>query len=164
MGGGVTVDGAVAFEGNRVGSKIVDLHTGRVMGEFGPSTIRSPDGAWVVQFPNLSWDESSSKDVILKNGANGQRIGKLDAQVPDDELYGGMNGAFCGTTGRFIMVDRRAVAAYALPSGKLLANFPPETWRDTSAKDVAPASVACSPTGTRVAILSGARLTFHSLK
>ncbi len=163
MDGGVTVDGAVAFEGNRVGSKIVDLKTGRVMAEFGPSTERSPNGAWAIQFPNQNWDESSSKDVLLKSGATGQTIAKLDIHVPDDELYGNLSGAFCGITGRFIVVSKSGIAAYVLPSGKLLATFPAQTWRDESSGDAAP-SVACSPTGTRVAILDGARLTFHNLK
>ena len=51
MGGGVTEDGEVEFSGNRVGSTIVDLKTGRVMAQFGPSAVRSPDGKWRSSFP-----------------------------------------------------------------------------------------------------------------
>lgn len=164
MGGGVTEDGEVEFENNRTGRKVVDLKTGRVMAQFGWSSVRSPNGAWEVEFPNLDWDESASKDVLLKNGKTGLTLGKLDYTVADSEIYGSLTGAFCGSTDRFIMVSDQAVAAYILPSGKLLASFPAPAWRDASAKDIASASVACSPAGTRVAILSGARLTFHDLK
>ena len=162
--GRVTEDGQVAFEGNRVGSTIVDLKTGRVMAQFGPSSMRSPNGAWAVQFPNLNWDESASKDVLVKNGKTGVTLGKLDYTIADSEIYGSLTGAFCGTSPRFILVNDKAVAAYALPSGKLLATFPASTWRDASAKDVTSPAIACSPAGTRVAILSGTRLTFHDLK
>jgi hypothetical protein len=164
MDGSVTEDGEVEFDGNRVGSTIVNLKTGRVMAQFGPSSVRSPNGAWAVQFPNLSWDESSSKRVLVKNGKTGLTLGKLAVQVTDTELYGQFSGAFCGNTARFIMVSDSAVAAYALPSGKLLASLPASDWRDASATDIASPSVACSPSGTRVAILSGTRLTFHDLK
>jgi hypothetical protein len=61
------------------------------------------------------------------------------------------------------MASKHAVAAYLLHSGKLLASFPEQTWKDASTGDDVPA-VACSPAGTRVAILSGARVTFHDLK
>ena len=162
MGGGVTEDGAIEFEGNRVGSTIVDLKTGRSMGQFGPSTVRSPDGAWAVQFPNQNWGDPST-DALVKNGADGRTVGKLNVQVPEEELNGGISGAFCGTSRRFIMASKHAVAAYLLHSGKLLASFPEQTWKDASTGDDVPA-VACSPAGTRVAILSGARVTFHDLK
>jgi hypothetical protein len=163
MSGGVTWDGAVAFEGNRVGSTIVDLTTGRVMAQFGPSAVRSPDGAWAVQFPNLNWDESSSKDVLVKDGKDGHIVGKLDAQVPESELDGALGGAFCGTSGRFVIAGAHSVAAYVLSSGKRLASFPEPTWKDASTGDGV-SVVACSPAGTRVAIFSGARVTFHDLK
>ncbi|MGA1983444.1 MAG: hypothetical protein ABSG84_13385 [Acidobacteriaceae bacterium] len=165
VGGGVTEDGEVEFDGNRVGSTIVDLKSGRVMAQFGPSSLRSPNGAWAVEFPNLSWDESASRDFLLKDGKTGRTLGKLDIHLPDSELFGDMiYGAFCGATPRFIVAGDHSVAAYALPSGKLLASFPASTWKDASAEDTAFASVACSPAGTRVAILSGTRLTFHDLK
>jgi hypothetical protein len=128
--------------------------------------VRSPDGAWAVDFPNLSWDESAPKEVLLKDGANGQIRGKLNLDLPvaDDEIYGSMGGAFCGTTGRFVLARARSVALYAVPSGKLLVSFPEASWHDSNADKTERASVACSPDGTRVAILSGARLSFHDLK
>ena len=84
MDGGLTEDGEVEFEGNRVGSTIVDLKTGRVMAQFGPSAVRSPDGKWEVEFPNLSWNESGPTDVLLENGMDGKTIGKLDVHIPDE--------------------------------------------------------------------------------
>lgn len=164
MDGGVTEDGEVEFEGNRVGSTIVELKTGRVMAEFGPSAVRSPDGKRAVQFPNLNWDESSSTDVLVKDGKDGRTIGKLDLQLPESEQNGGVGGVFCGTRGQFVVVRVGAIAVYSLNSGKLLAGFPAETWRDAALKDDGAATVACSEDGTRVAIYDGARLTFHDLK
>jgi hypothetical protein len=164
--GGVTVDGAVEFVSSRGRRKIVDLKTGRLIGWFGLDSVRSPDGAWAVDFPNLSWDESAPKEVLLKDGANGQIRGKLNLDLPvaDDEIYGSMGGAFCGTTGRFVLARARSVALYAVPSGKLLVSFPEASWRDANADTSDQIPVACSPDGTRVAILSVARLSFHDLK
>jgi hypothetical protein len=164
FGGGVTVDGAVEFDNDRVGVNVVDLKTGRLMGTFGLFSIRSPDGAWVIEFPDLSFDETAPKDVLVKDGANGQTRGKLDLQVADDEVYGSMNGAFCGTTGRFVVGRGRGVAMYDVRSGALLASFPATSWRDATATNTDSVEVACSSTGTRVAILSGTRLTIHDLK
>jgi hypothetical protein len=164
MDGGVTEDGEVEFDSNRAGRKLVDLDTGRVLAKFGWSSVRSAKGAWEVQFPNLSWDDSGTKSVLVKNGKTDITLGKLNVQLPDDELYGQINGAFCGATDRFVMATPLAVTAYALSSGRLLTTFATTTWQDESAKDSDPASVACSPVGTRVAILSGTRLTFHDLK
>ena len=164
MGGGVTEDGEVEFSGNRVGSKIVDLKTGRVMAQFGPSAVRSPNGKWAVQFPNLSWDEDGPTDVLLKDGRSGTTIGKLDAHIPEEGQNGAFTGAFCGASGRFIVVGDQTVAAYLLPSGKLLQPIPAQTWKDASFDDAYGVSVACSADGTRVAILDGTRLTFHDLQ
>jgi len=66
VGGGVTEDGEVEFEGNRVGSTIDDLKTGRDMAKFGPSAVRSPNGQWEVEFPNWTWIESGSTDVFVE--------------------------------------------------------------------------------------------------
>lgn len=164
MDGSVTEDSEVEFDSNRAGRKLVDLDTGRVLARFGWSSVRSPNGTWEIEFPNLSWDDSGSKSVLVKNGKTGVTLGKLNVQLPDDELYGEINGAFCGNTPRFITATDEAVTAYTLPSGKLLATFPASTWQDASAKDSGPATIACSPAGTLVAILSGTRLTFHDLK
>ncbi len=166
FGGGVTPDGAIEFSNNRVGRKIVDLKTGRLLGRFGFLSVRSPDGAWVVEFPDRDWDESAPLDVLVKDGRTGETRGKLDAQVADDEAhnYGAFDGAFCGTTGRFILARGQRVAIYAIPSGKLLTGFPDESWRDANAGDTDRVAVACSSKGAHVAILSGTRLTFHDLR
>jgi hypothetical protein len=168
FGGGVTTDGQVEFVSNRVGRKLVDLKTGRLLGWFGPDSIRSPDGKWVVEFPDLSFNEKPPKEVLLKDGTNGQTRTKfklyIGANEMNAEIYGTMTGAFCGTTDRFILARSRDVAVYGIPSGEPLANFPPSSWRDPKADDTDRPTVACSPNGTRVAILSGSRLTFHDLK
>jgi hypothetical protein len=166
FGGGVTADGAVEFDNNRVGRKLVDLKTGRLLGKFGYDSARSPDGAWVVDFPDRNWNESAPKDVLIKDGTNGHTRGKLnlDSQLTDDDLYGSMTGAFCGNTVRFVVARQQSVSLYSIPSGNLLANFPVSSWRDPKVDDMNVATIACSPTGNRVAILSGSRLTFHDLK
>ena len=161
MSGGITEDGEVEFSGNRVGSTIVDLRTGRVIGDFGQSA-RSPNGAWEVQFPNLAWNDDAPRDILLRNGMDGRTVGKLKAHIPDDDLINGIEGAFCGDTRRFILTSDHIVAAYTLPSRKLIEEFPAPTWRDSSHDSGSP-TAACSPAGTRVAILDGARLTFHNL-
>lgn len=166
MGGGLTEDGEVEFYGNRVGSKVVDLKTGRVLAQIGPSATRSPDGKWEVKFPNLNWDEDGPTDVLVEDGMNGKVVGKLYVHIPDEgqNLYGAFGGVFCGTSGRFIMTGPNTAAAYALPSGKLVAQIPAAIWRDTAADDASQPVVACSADGRRVAILDGTRLTFHDLK
>ena len=168
FGGGVTADGAVEFENNRVGRKVVDLRTGRLLGMFGYDSARSPDGAWEVEFPDRTWNESLPKAVLIKDGATAQTRGKLNLDVPlaDDETWGVTStiGAFCGNTARFVVARGRSIALYAIPSGNLLASFPIPSWRDPKADDTDRPTVACSPTGTRVAILSGSRLTFHDMK
>ena len=62
------------------------------MAQFGPSSVRSPNGAWEIQFPNLSWDESSSTHVLLKNGANRRTIGMFNvhAGLVQSELLNGL--------------------------------------------------------------------------
>jgi hypothetical protein len=165
FGGGVTTDGQIEFVNGRVGHKLVDLKTGRLLGWFGPDSVRSPDGKWAVEFPDLSFNEKAPKEVLLKDGSNAQPRGKLnlDSPLTDDDLYGSMSGAFCGNTGRLVVARGKAVALYSIPSGNLLANFPVSSWRDPKVDDMNVPTVACSPTGTRVAILSGSRLTFHDL-
>lgn len=162
--GGVTTDGAIEFVNDRAGRKIFDLKSGAMIGLFSYDSVRSPDGAWVVEFPDRSYDESASKDVLLKEGATGKTHGKLDAFVEDYEANGSMQGAFCGKTGRFILGRGKAVEVFAIPSGRLLASFPVASWRGANADETDPVTVACSPTGTRVAILSGSRLTVHDLR
>ena len=166
FGGGVTPDGrAVEFRNNRSGSVLVDRKTGHEMASFGPGALRSPTGQWVLELPNLSFqDESAPREVLIEDGNNGKRLGKIDVPVPDDVAYGGMSGAFCGSTPRFILASGHGVAAYAIPSGALLASFPTDTWRDPASPNPDRAFVVCSPTAKRVAIVSGTRLTFHDLK
>ena len=165
-GGGVTPDGhAIEFENNRVGTRLVDLKTGREMAWFGRDSVRSPNGDWVVQLPDKTFeDESTAREVLIKDGASGKKLGKIDVPVPDDIAYGQMTGAFCGGAGRFILASGYGVAGYAIPSGALVASFPPDTWSDPAALDHNYVSVACSPTAGRVAILSGTRLTLHAMK
>ncbi len=162
--GGVTADGAIEFINDRAGRKIFNLKTGYMIGQFSYNSVRSLDGKWAVEFPNLSLDESAPKDVLLKEGATGKTRSKLDAGLEDYEADGSITGAFCGTTGRFILGRGKAVEVYAIPSGRLLASFPTASWRGANADETDRVTVACSPTGTRVAVLSGARLTFHDLK
>jgi hypothetical protein len=166
FGGDITADGQIEFVNNRVGRKLVDLKTGRLLGWFGMDSVRSPDGKWVVEFPNLSFNETAPKEVLVKDGANAQPRGKLnlDSPLTDDDIYGSMNGAFCGNTSRLVVARANEVSLYAIPSGNLLANFPVSSWRNPRADERDVPTVACSPTGTRVAILSGSRLTFHDLK
>jgi hypothetical protein len=166
FGGGITVDGkAVEFISSRSGSTLVELKTGRPMASFGPDSVRSPDGRWVVELPSQSLDaDSSPPQILISNGADGKTHGKIDARIAEDEENGQLTGAFCGVTGRFILAGGHRLEAYAIPSGKLLATFPLNTWRDPNAGDPGSISVACSSTGKRVAVLSGTRLTLHDLK
>jgi hypothetical protein len=164
LGGGVTVDGVVEFVSNRAGRKLVDLETGRFIGSFGYFAVRSVDGAWVVEFPNRTWNESAPKDVLVKDGATAAIRGKLALEIADDETHDAVTGTFCGATGWFVLARHGSVAVYSIPSGSLLVEFPPAAWRDTSANRDDRARVACSPTGTRVAILAGTRLTIHDLQ
>jgi hypothetical protein len=135
-----------------------------LLGQFGFASVRASDGAWVVEFPDRSWNESAPRDVLVKDGASGRPRGQLDVQPADAETHGEMTGAFCGTTGRFVLGRGRGVAVFAIPSGTVLSSFSAASWRDASMKDTDQVSVACASTGTRVAILSGARLTVHDLK
>ena len=164
--GGVTSDGQIEFVSTRGKRKLIDLKTGALLAWFGLDSLRSPDGKWVVDFPDRNWNESAPKDVVLKDGTNGQTRGKLnlDPPVSDDESYGTMSGAFCGNTGRFVVARGRSIELYAIPSGNLLTSFPRASWLDPTADNRDVPTVACSPTGTRVAIVSGSRLTFHDLK
>lgn len=162
--GSLTVDGAVEFANDRVGRKVVDLRTGRLISWFTYDSVRSPDGAWVVELPDRSFNESASSDVLVVQGPTGKRVGKLDVQVEEQETHGGMHGALCGVTGRFVLASAGRAAAYLIPSGVLIAGFPPSTWPVRNVSDADPTLVACSSDGKRVAIFSGARLTLHDLK
>jgi len=95
FGGGITPDGAIEFVNNRAGRKVVDLKTARFVGRFSFASVRSPDGRWVVELPNRTWDDSAAKDVIIKDGRNGTVIGKLALQIENDETYGSIHAAFC---------------------------------------------------------------------
>jgi hypothetical protein len=163
--GGVTVDGLVEFVNNRAGRRVVDLKTGRLIGAFAFSSLRSPNGAWVVEFPDRTFNESASKDVVVKDGASAAIRGRLEVQIEDIEAYAGViNGAFCGTTGRFVLARRGSVAIYSIPSGTLLANLPTVSWQDASAAPDDRVHAACSSNGGRIAVLSGNRLTIHELR
>lgn len=159
--GGVSSDGKIEFSNNRAGSRIVDPKTGKTLVSYGPSAIRSSDGLWVVDFPTPSYDERT--DVPILNGMNGQPVGKLDLALPDDESDSRWRGAFCGSSGKFIAGSPDEVLAFEIPSGKKLASFPPNSWKDPKVEDKIVPAVACSPSAKRVAIRHGDRLTFHDL-
>lgn len=163
FGGGVTPDGQIEFDNNRVGRKVVELKTGRLIGRFSFTSVRSADGRWVIELPDRSWNESAARDVIIKDGRTGAAIGKLNLQVEEDDTYGSMRGAFCGTTGRFVVGRGQAVTVHTISSGAMIASLPVMSWQDKTADAKAPVEVACSSNGTHVAVLSGTRLTLHDV-
>ena len=163
--GGVTVDGKIEFLSSRGPGEVVDPKTGRSLVSGGPSSTRSSDGAWVVEFLNLWFGDDAPREIIIKNGSSGEVAGKLDLQITDDEEKWVWRGAFCGTSGRFIAATRDTVQAFEIPSGKKIADFLSTTWQDADAVKTNPTvTVACSFNGKRVAIRSGVRLTLHDLK
>jgi hypothetical protein len=162
--GGVTVDGKIEFSNSRSGGDVVDPETGRSLVIAGFNSLRSPDGAWVVEFPNLSIGQPPW-EVIIKNGSNGKVVGNLDVRISDDDAkWEWARSAFCGTSGKFIAATTDSVQAFEIPSGKKIAEFPKTTWQDPDAAKTDPGvTVACSSNAKRVAIRSGARLTLHHL-
>jgi hypothetical protein len=164
FGGGVTEDGKIEFFNNRVGGRVVDPKTGRLLVSVGPHSYRSPDGAWDIEFPNPLFEDAPQKVTILNR--TGEVVGKLDIPISNEnrENWAGGRGAFCGTSGRFITTTSNTVQAFEIPSGKQIASFPNETWRAKNPDDATVTPVACSPSGKRVAIRSGERLTLHDLK
>jgi hypothetical protein len=165
--GGVTADGKIEFLNNRSGGDVVDPKTGRVLVKNTPNSHRSPNGKWVVEYPNTIAD-GAPKEVVIKNGRNGELVGKLELEMADDEeleSWAWARGAFCGTSGRFVAAASNTVQVFEIPSGKRLADFPIKTWQDTDpTKTGSTAIVGCSFNGKRVAIRSGTRLTLHDLK
>ena len=162
--GGVTVDGKIQFLNNRMGGDVVDRKTGRLLVIAGRNSLRSPDGAWVVEFPT-SWIGQPPWEVIIKNGSNGKVVGNLDVQISDDDVkWDSARSAFCGTSGKFIAATTDSVQAFEIPSGKKIAEFPTTSWLDPDAAKTNPTvTVACSNDAKRVAIRSGVRLTLHNL-
>jgi hypothetical protein len=164
--GGVTVDGKITFRNNRSGGDVVDPKTGRVLVTFAPNTRRSPDGAWVAEFPNTLYGDTP-REVIIENGRSGEAVSKLDLQIADDtalEAWAWAPSAFCGTSGRFIAAANDTVQAFQIPSGKMIADFPKTTWQDPLAPNTHPlVTLACSFNGKLAAIRPGGRLTPHDL-
>jgi len=160
--GGVTEDGKIEFSNNRTGSNIVDPKTGRDLVSYGPLSVRSPNGAWVVDFPNEGWGPDVN-EVPIKNGMNGQTVGKLDIELTGEETNWWWQGAFCGASGRFVAAGPGEVLVFEIPSGKRLESLAPETWRDPREKQETSSTVACSADGKLAAIGSGQRLTLHHL-
>lgn len=111
----------------------------------------------VIEFPDRSWNESATRDVIIKDRRTGAGIGKLNLQIQEDETYGSVRGALCGTTSRFVVGRGRAVTVHTIPDRALLS------WQDKTADAASPVEVACSSNGTHVAVLSGTRLTLHDV-
>jgi hypothetical protein len=164
-GGNVTVDGKIEFSNNRNGTQIVDPKTGRSLVVYGTNSVRSPDGAWVVELAGYLHGAERLETIII-NGLDGTILGKLDLNI-SDELNSSWSGVFCGTSGRFIAWNPDSVSAFDLISRKQIASLPTETWLDKnlSASSNLPAlAVGCSWTGKRVAIRSGARFTLHDLE
>lgn len=161
--GGVTEDGKIAFSNNRSGSYIVDPKTGQLLVHVGNDAFRSSNGAWVVEFPDQRFADAP-KDVAIKDGENGRVLGKLDLQMTDDQAKQRWQGAFCGTSGKFVAASGDIMEVFRIPSGKKIASFPLGSWRGTNAQDHPTVAVACSSNGRRVAIRSGVRLTLHNLK
>jgi hypothetical protein len=166
-GGGVTADGKIEFSNNRTGGDVVDPKTGRLLVTVAPNSYRSPDGAWVVEFPNTLYGDTP-REVVIKNGNSGEVAGKLELSISDDselERWAWARGAFCGTSGRFVAATNNTVQAFAIPSGKRIADFPKPAWQDALAQDSGPVeAVGCTFDGKRVAVRSGTRLTLHDLK
>ena len=167
-GGGVTPDGKIEFTNNRSGSQVVDPKTGQVLVSYGPTSVRSADGAWIVDFPNPSYGGDRNYVPIL-NGMNGEPVGKLDITLTDDEIVPWWRGAFCGASRRFVASGPGQVIVFEIPSGKRIATFRVETWADPatvnlSERDRPIPSVACSSSGKRIAIDDGTRFTLHNVK
>jgi hypothetical protein len=164
-GGGLTEDGKIAFWNNRTGTQIVDSKTGLSLVAYGPNSIRSPDGAWVVELAGyLHGYERLDTNVI--NGSNGRSLGKLDLKIRNQPAVS-WSGTFCGTSGRIIAWDPDSVLAFDLPSRRQIASFPLEKWRDknlSASSSLPPMAVGCNWSGKRVVIRSGARLTLQDLK
>ncbi len=162
-GGGVSVDGKIEFSNNRSGSQIVDPKTGQLLLTYGPNSVRSPDGAWVVELAgNLHGRDRL--DTTVMNGLNGKILGRLDLKITD-QLAISWSGVFCGTSGRFIAWNPDSVLVFDIPSRKQIASVPVEAWRDKNPGTIPdPPSVGCNWTGKRLAIRSGARFTVHDLE
>jgi hypothetical protein len=158
-GGGVTVDGKIEFTNNRSGTEIVDPKTGQSLLAYGPNSIRSPDGAWVVELAGYLHARERLETIVI-NGLDGQVLGKLDLNI-SDVLNVSWSGVFCGTSGRFIAWNPDSVLAFDIRSRKQIASIPGDSGRGDN---LPPMAVGCTWTGKRVAIRSGARLTLHDLE
>jgi hypothetical protein len=161
--GDVTVDGKILFQTNRSGGEVIDPKTGRRLASVSPNTYRSPEGAWDVDFPNPMYDTEQA--TTITDGRNGIMVSKLEGSGGNNTAaWTWGRGAFCGTSGRFVVARVGVVQAFEIPSGKKIAEFPAETWQGELGPDVdATASVGCSADGKRVGIRSVARLTIHRL-
>lgn len=164
-GGGVTVDGKIEFTNNRTGTEIVEPRRGQSLLAYGPNSVRSPDGAWVVELAGYLQGRERLETTVI-GGSDGKILGKFDLNI-SDVLNISWSGVFCGTSGRFIAWNPDSVLAFDLRSRKRIASIPTETWRDKNllaSPNLPPMAVGCSWTGKLVAIRSGARLTLHDLK
>ena len=161
--GDVTVDGKILFQTNRTGGEVVNPKTGHMLARVGPNTYRSPDGVWDVDLPNPQYDEEQA--TTITDGMTGILVGKLEGSGGNNTsawMWG--RGAFCGSSGRFVVARVGVVEAFEIPSGKKIAEFPTEMWQGERGPDgEATASVGCAGDGKRVAIRSATRLTIHLL-
>jgi hypothetical protein len=162
-GGGVTEDGKIEFTYDRSGSDIVDPSTGRALLSAPIDSVRSPDGAWNVDFPATTYTDPGN-EITIRHGDDGRAAGKLDIPVTEEQAGVPWPGAFCGNTGKFVTAIGDTVYVFRIPSGRKIETFAAESWRDPSAQDFPMTSLACSIDGKRLAIGSGARLTVRNLK
>ena len=104
--GGVTEDGKFGLTSN-LSYHVTDPTTGQTLGDFGPHSVRSSDGAWAVEFPKLLYRQYprsvgcvfpnvhiAPEDVLIKNGMNGKVGGKLDLQMTGEQFNSTWAGAF----------------------------------------------------------------------
>lgn len=144
--GGVSVDGKIEFSNNRSGSEIVDPKTGQLLFSYGPNSVRSPDGAWVVELAGYLHGRERI-DTTVMNGLNGKILGNLDIKI-SDQLAISWSGVFCGASGRLIAWNPDSIFVFDVPSRKQIASIPVEEWRD---KNFGPnadyPSIGCNWTG-----------------
>jgi hypothetical protein len=154
-GGGVTEDGKIEFVNNRSGETIVDPKKGTDIVGFGPSSVRSPDGKWIIDIPyfgEVDPPDEGPIDIGIRNGTGGQ-VGTL-LKTMDVNAWQQWHYGFCGVVDRFVVEDGHTLSVYELPSGKRVASFPVDgTWM-----------FACNPAGKRLAIRTADRLTFHDFQ
>lgn len=168
--GGVDADGigldgrTIEFVNSRVGTLLVDRTTDRAGPAFGPDCVRSPDGRWVVEFPDRTFVPEEEwprlpKTGVVKDGPTGAVRGALALELADRELGGQAHGAFCGISDRFVSFSAAGLGMYEVPSGKRVWKAPAAPAEIAAPRFGAGLMLACSPDARRVAFVAGQRLT-----